>query len=70
MRRFFLSFYAHEELTHDPRLLSPKNPILPKLGAQFPFEVAVGMNGRVWVKAADGEEDKVVELVKEIRGRP
>lgn len=50
-------------------LLSPKNPILPKLGAQFPFEVAVGMNGRVWVKAADGEEEKLVSLVRELRDR-
>ena len=53
----------------DGRLLSPKNPILPKLGASFPFEVAVGMNGRVWVKAADGEEEKIVALARELRGR-
>ncbi len=51
------------------RLLSPKNPILPTLGAKFQFEVAVGMNGRVWMKAAEGEEEKVIELIKEIRGR-
>mgnify|MGYP001572459728 FL=1 len=43
---------------------------MPKLGAKFPFEVAVGMNGRVWVKAADGEEEKIIELVSELRGRP
>lgn len=65
-----LSFLAIP--THDlaRRLLSPRNPILPKLGARFPFEVAVGMNGRVWVKAADGEEEKIIELVRELRGRP
>lgn len=57
-------------LTSRYRLLSPRNPILPKLGAKFPFEVAVGMNGRVWVKAADGEEEKIIELVSELRGRP
>jgi hypothetical protein len=52
------------------RLLSPKNPILPKLGAQFPFEVAVGMNGRVWVKCGEGDEDKLIEVIKELKGRP
>ena len=50
--------------------MSPKNPILPKLGAQFPFEVAVGMNGRVWVKCADGDEDKLIEVMQELKGRP
>lgn len=50
------------------RLLSPKNPVLPRLGAKFPFEIAVGMNGRIWVKTADGEEEKVIELIKELKG--
>jgi exosome complex component RRP40 len=26
--------------------------LLPTLAAHFPFETAIGMNGRVWVKAA------------------
>jgi exosome complex component RRP40 len=34
-------------------LLTPKHPLLPSLAAQFPFEIAVGMNGRIWFKAAD-----------------
>ncbi|KAI5480860.1 hypothetical protein MNV49_006669 [Pseudohyphozyma bogoriensis] len=58
------------ELGRCRALLSPKNPILPKLGAKFPFEVAVGMNGRVWVNAADGEEERLIEVINEIRGRP
>ncbi|KAM0750342.1 hypothetical protein T439DRAFT_334735 [Meredithblackwellia eburnea MCA 4105] len=58
------------ELNRCRALLSPKNPILAKLGAQFPFEVAVGMNGRIWVKAADGEEENLVKLIQELRGRP
>ncbi|KAJ3123455.1 exosome non-catalytic core subunit rrp40 [Nowakowskiella sp. JEL0407] len=33
------------------RLLDPKNPLLVELGAMIPFEVAVGMNGRVWVNS-------------------
>lgn len=52
------------------RLLAPKNPILSRLGAKFPFEIAVGMNGRVWVKAAqqEGDEDKLVEMIRELKG--
>lgn len=33
------------------RLLDPKTPILALLGEHFPFEIAVGMNGRVWVNS-------------------
>jgi len=35
------------------RLLDPKHFLLPMLGARFPFEVVVGMNGRVWINAKD-----------------
>lgn len=64
------------------RLLSPKNPILSQLGSKFPFEVAVGMNGRIWVKASsssnttsgmtqDGESEELEKLcwvIKELKG--
>lgn len=59
------------------RLLSESNGVLRKLGSKFPFEVAVGMNGRVWVKGqggAEGEEgeleemERMVELIREIKG--
>jgi exosome complex component RRP40 len=43
---------------------------LTRLAGEFPFEIAVGMNGRVWVKAADGEEERVIAMVRELRGRP
>ncbi|KAF8319753.1 exosome complex exonuclease RRP40 [Clavulina sp. PMI_390] len=33
--------------------ISQAHPLLPKLGARFPFEIAIGMNGRVWFKAPD-----------------
>ncbi|KXS20375.1 hypothetical protein M427DRAFT_94422 [Gonapodya prolifera JEL478] len=33
-------------------LLLPKFPLLPTLGTRFPFETAVGVNGRVWISAA------------------
>jgi exosome complex component RRP40 len=31
------------------RLLDPKHFLLPYIGARFPFEAAIGMNGRVWI---------------------
>jgi exosome complex component RRP40 len=31
------------------RLLDPKHFLLPCIGARFPFEAAIGMNGRVWM---------------------
>lgn len=35
------------------RLLTQNHPLLPCLGARFPFEVAIGTNGRIWFKAPD-----------------
>ncbi|GAA6060730.1 hypothetical protein JCM10212_003774 [Sporobolomyces blumeae] len=70
------------ELSRCRALLSPKNPLLPKLGSKFPFEVAVGMNGRIWVKAStsstsgggtrgvmadDNEEEELEKMVEIIR---
>ncbi|KJA21163.1 hypothetical protein HYPSUDRAFT_140916 [Hypholoma sublateritium FD-334 SS-4] len=34
-------------------LLDPKHFLLPLLGGRFPLEVAVGLNGRVWVSAKE-----------------
>ncbi|KDR82595.1 hypothetical protein GALMADRAFT_237989 [Galerina marginata CBS 339.88] len=34
-------------------LLDPKHFLLPLLGARFPLEAAVGVNGRVWVSAKE-----------------
>lgn len=36
------------------RLLDPECAVLTELGAAIPFEVAVGVNGVVWVQAAGG----------------
>lgn len=33
------------------RLLSPDNVLINLLGKRFKFEIAVGLNGRVWIKA-------------------
>jgi len=57
------------ELGRCRALLSSKDSTLSRLGAKFPFEVAVGMNGRVWIKTAEQDEDKLVDVIKEIRGR-
>ncbi|KAG2237658.1 hypothetical protein INT48_004561 [Thamnidium elegans] len=42
------------------RLLNPNTPILTLLGQYFPFETAVGMNGRVWINS---EEIKNTTLI-------
>lgn len=34
-------------------LLSNSHPLLRCIGARFPFEVAIGTNGRVWFKAPE-----------------
>jgi exosome complex component RRP40 len=36
-----------------PSLLDPNHFFLPLLGSKFPLEVAVGVNGRVWIDAKD-----------------
>lgn len=33
--------------------MNPNTPILAFLGEHFPFETAVGMNGRVWVNSEE-----------------
>ncbi|ORY84869.1 exosome complex exonuclease RRP40, partial [Protomyces lactucae-debilis] len=44
------------------RLLAPNNVVLEMLGAQLSFELAVGLNGRVWVNA---EDTKTILLVRD-----
>ncbi|KDQ62474.1 hypothetical protein JAAARDRAFT_122257 [Jaapia argillacea MUCL 33604] len=34
-------------------LLDPNHFLLPLLGSKFPFDAAIGVNGRVWVNAKD-----------------
>ncbi|CAO3701000.1 unnamed protein product [Rhizopus stolonifer] len=46
-----LSFNASLGLCR--RLLNPNTLILTLLGEHFPFETAVGMNGRVWVNSEE-----------------
>ncbi|KAJ2723052.1 exosome non-catalytic core subunit rrp40 [Coemansia sp. Benny D115] len=42
------------------RLLDSRAPVLTALGGGLPFEVAVGLNGRVWVNAATAESTVLV----------
>jgi exosome complex component RRP40 len=37
-------------------LLSPTHFLLPILGAQFPLEAAIGVNGRVWISSVEKEK--------------
>ena len=37
-------------------LLDPKYFLLPLLGSHFPLDIAVGMNGRVWISAKEVKE--------------
>ncbi|KAG8228680.1 hypothetical protein J437_LFUL008668 [Ladona fulva] len=38
------------------KILSPKCPLLKTLGKEIPHEIAVGMNGKVWLKARSIKE--------------
>ena len=38
------------------RLLDPKHFLLPLLGSRIPLEVAVGMNGRVWINCKETKD--------------
>jgi exosome complex component RRP40 len=42
---------VHVSLTLARRLLSPACTVLTALGTSIPFEVAIGLNGWVWVQA-------------------
>ncbi|XP_077981637.1 exosome complex component RRP40-like [Glandiceps talaboti] len=44
-------FMFHCSLGLVRKILSPECQLLKLLGKHMPFEIAVGMNGRVWVKA-------------------
>ncbi len=48
-----LLWYSPPEIR---KLLSPDSLLLATLGKNIPFEIAVGMNGRVWVRARSVKE--------------
>jgi len=43
----------HEQILIKSSLLDSQHFLLPLLGARFPLEAAVGMNGRVWISAKE-----------------
>lgn len=45
-------------------LLDINNPLLRNMGKQFPYEMAIGMNGKVWIKAKRPEY--VLKIIKAI----
>ena len=59
---FFLCVFVNLRVVSS--LLDQGHYLLPLLGKRFPFEVAVGMNGRVWVAAK--EIKKTIALIRSI----
>jgi len=53
------------ELSKCRALLSSAHPLLSSLGAKYPFELAIGVNGRVWVKAT--ETRNTIDLINSIK---
>lgn len=46
-------------------MLQPKFPLLPTLAAHIPFEIAIGLNGRVWFKSPSISEAIALKRVLE-----
>lgn len=53
-------------------LLKPSHSLLSRLATHFPFEVAVGVNGHVWVRASQPKHviavGKVLERADKVTG--
>lgn len=53
-------------------LLTPSHSLLSRLASHFPFEVAIGVNGYVWVKAGQPKHviavGKVLERADKVKG--
>ena len=47
-------------ISSPPRLLAPQSEVVKDLENLFPFELVVGMNGRVWVKAKSLQQTLIV----------
>ncbi|KAJ1567836.1 exosome non-catalytic core subunit rrp40 [Nowakowskiella sp. JEL0078] len=43
------------------RLLNPKNALVKELESHFPFELTIGMNGRVWINASNPKDIILVQ---------
>lgn len=56
----------HDAKAERLRLLDPKFPLLTALAGHFPFETAVGLNGRIWFKA--GTVGQTIALKRVLEG--
>jgi exosome complex component RRP40 len=58
----------------ESRLLNPKYPVLSALSAHIPFELAIGLNGRIWLKAPNVNQTialkRIIESVDNGEIRP
>ncbi|KAK3794637.1 hypothetical protein RRG08_003782 [Elysia crispata] len=57
-------FLFHTSLNLARKLLNPQCTLLKCLGNRFQFEISVGVNGRVWVKA--GNDVQTIALVNSV----
>ena len=53
-------FIIKVTLSHARSLMEPDCPVLRHLGELIPYEVAVGLNGRVWIKAENASNTILV----------
>ncbi|XP_072388978.1 exosome complex component RRP40 [Diabrotica undecimpunctata] len=44
-------FYTNVSLVLAQQLLDIENPLLRMIGRKFPYEIAIGVNGKVWINA-------------------
>lgn len=59
-------FLFHVNLNFARELLFNKSCIfLEKLAAKYPFEIAIGINGRIWIKVGEGLSKKTTETKEE-----
>nr|XP_033772861.1 exosome complex component RRP40 isoform X1 [Geotrypetes seraphini] len=47
------------------KLLAPQGEIIQELGKIYPFEIVIGMNGRIWVKAKTTQQTLIVANILE-----
>lgn len=54
-------------LFHPSRLLNSESELLDYLGIKFKFESAIGLNGRIWIKAASPQSTLLIaNLIKKL----
>lgn len=57
-------FLIHIPPDHAYRLLDPKNTVLRSLSKQLDYEIAIGLNGKVWINARRPEH--ILKIMKTI----